>query len=75
MPSHPLSDGRVKSSGSWLIEQCGLKENAFGQAGVYEHQGFGVSQLVGVAEEQRLPLLAENITETVSQRFGIQIEP
>ena len=74
MPSYPLSDGRVKVPAAWLIEQCGFKGKAFGQAGVYEHQALVLVNLGG-AEGTEIALLAETIRETVSQRFGIQIEP
>ena len=74
MPSYPLSDGRVKVPAAWLIEQCGFKGKAFGQAGVYEHQALVLVNLGG-AEGTEIALLAETIRETVTQRFGIQIEP
>lgn len=74
MPSWPLPDGRVKIPAAWLIEQCGFKGKAYGQAGVYEHQALVLVNLGGAVGTE-IALLAEAIRETVAQRFGIQIEP
>ena len=74
IPSYALPDGRVKIPAAWLIEQCGFKGKAYGQAAVYEHQALVLVNLGGAVGSE-IALLAEAIRETVAQRFGIQIEP
>jgi UDP-N-acetylmuramate dehydrogenase len=74
VPHFPLSDGRVKVAGGWLIEQCGWKGKRIGACGVYPHQAL-VLVNYGGARGQEILQLANAITESVQAAFGLALEP
>jgi UDP-N-acetylmuramate dehydrogenase len=74
MPTHPVGDKLVKIPAGWLIEQCGWKGRTVGRAGVYEKQSLVLVNRGGAAPEE-VVALSDAIIRTVSDRFGITIEP
>jgi UDP-N-acetylmuramate dehydrogenase len=74
IPSFPAGENRVKIPAAWLIEQCGFKGRAQGQAGVYEKQPLVLINL-GHADGQDIALLAERICSAVAERFHIELTP
>ncbi|WP_106827934.1 UDP-N-acetylmuramate dehydrogenase [Parabacteroides pacaensis] len=74
IPSYPASDNKVKVPAAWLIEQCGFKGQAYGQAGVYDKQALVLVNL-GNADGNEIALLADIIIQTVEVRFGIRLRP
>lgn len=74
MPHYPAGDTLVKIPAAWLIEQCGWKGKTLGGAAVYDKQ-----PLVLVNQNHATPAdvqtLAQQIVDSVMEKFGIQIEP
>jgi UDP-N-acetylmuramate dehydrogenase len=73
MPHYPAATG-VKIPAAWLIEQCGWKGRTLGGAAVYEKQ-----PLVLVNKNHATPAdiqqLAQQIVDSIQEKFGIKIEP
>jgi UDP-N-acetylmuramate dehydrogenase len=69
---YPTENDDVKLSAAWLIEQCGLKGKRFGQVGIYEHHALIIVNY-GSATGNEIAQFADHISETVFQRFGIQL--
>lgn len=72
MPAFPTADGRVKLSGGWLIEQCGWKGRALGDAAVYEKQAL-VLVNKGRATGEEIFRLSEEIIRSVKEKFGVTL--
>ena len=73
-----LDDGRIKLAAGWLIDACGWKGKAVGQAAVYDKQalvlvnkGRGETSVTG----GEVMTLAGAIQTSVYERFGIRLEP
>jgi len=73
-PFYKVSQNEFKIPAGWLIEQCGFKGKRFGNAGVHENQAL-VLVNYGNATGAEIIDLAENIIESVFQKFGIGIIP
>lgn len=71
---YPLGDGRFKLAAGWLIDACGWKGKAVGEAAVYERQALVLVNRGGATGAQLLTL-ARAIQESVYGRFGIRLEP
>ncbi|MBC9796092.1 UDP-N-acetylmuramate dehydrogenase [Sinomicrobium sp. FJxs] len=74
IPHYPVSEKHVKVPAGWLIEQCGFKGRRFGDAGVHTKQAL-VLVNYGNATGKEIWKLAQDIRETVSEKFGISIHP
>ena len=73
-PFYKVTENEFKIPAGWLIEQCGYKGKRFGDAGVHKNQAL-VLVNYGDASGAEIIDLAENIIDSVSQRFGIVISP
>ena len=77
---YPMPDGSVKLAAGWLIDACGWKGKSVGQAAVYEKQALVlVNRGSGSGGEGatggEVMTLARAIQTSVSERFGIRLEP
>ncbi len=68
------ADGSFKLSAAWLIDQCGLKGQRIGGAGVYREHALVLVNHGGASGEQ-LWKLALTVQDAVLQRFGVLLEP
>ena len=69
-----FADGDAyKLAAGWLIEACGWKGKQFNAVGVYEKQAL-VLVNHGRGDRQQIETLAEQIRESVQQRFGVLLE-
>lgn len=71
---HFDQDGGVKIPAAWLIEQCGWKGKTIGGAQCYAKQPL-VLVNTGNATPQDVITLAQNICDSVHDKFGITISP
>ena len=70
MPQYQLSDGNVKLSAGWLIEQCGWKQTPHYHVGVYKHQALVVVNLGGATGKEVLDF-ASAVVGSVKEKFGV----
>lgn len=75
---YPMPDGSIKLAAGWMIDACGWKGKAVGNAGVYDKQalvlvnrGTGGQNVTG----GEVMTLARAIQTSVYERFGIRLEP
>ena len=73
VPHYEQADG-VKVPAGWLIEQCGWKGKALGQAAVHDKQALVLVNL-GRATGEEIVRLAEAVAADVQAKFGIAIHP
>lgn len=73
-PFYKLSEMEFKVPAGWLIEQCGFKGKRFGDAGIHKHQAL-VLVNYGNATGHQIIALAQNIMDTVYDKFKIVISP
>ena len=73
LPSYPQADENLKIPAAWLIEQCGWKGYRNGDAGVHPNQPL-VLVNYGTATGQQILDLANQIMDSVQQKFGIRLE-
>ncbi|MCX6234013.1 MAG: UDP-N-acetylmuramate dehydrogenase [Bacteroidetes bacterium] len=66
-------ENTYKISAGWLIEDCGWKGKRIGDAGVYPRQAL-VLVNYGHASGQNILDLASTISQSVKNRFGIDLE-
>lgn len=71
-PSYPTPTG-MKVPAGWLIEQCGWKGKRLGNAGCHERQALVLVNL-GDAKGSEVLALAEQIQQSVLEKFGVALE-
>lgn len=74
MPSWKSDTDRVKVPAAWLIERAGWKGYREGDAGVHHQQAL-VLVNYGKATGNELLELAGKVRNSVSEKFGVQLEP
>lgn len=67
-------ENNIKIPSGWLIEQCGWKGKRIGQVGVHEKQALVLVNYGGASGVELLNL-ANQIIESVSQKFNLQLIP
>ncbi len=70
---YPSGDGKLKLSAGWLIEQCEWKGKRIGDAGIFEKHAL-VLVNYGNATGKEILSLANQIRESVLQKFGVELE-
>jgi len=73
IPAFPVNDKQVKVPAAYLIDQCGLKGQRFGQIAAHAKQPLVLVNLGGACGSELLHA-ANTIRETVQQRFGIRLQ-
>jgi UDP-N-acetylmuramate dehydrogenase len=74
MPGYLQPDGNYRIAAGWLIDQCGWKEKASGNVGVYETQALVLVNR-GQATGEDIVRLSQAIQQDVKTRFGLWLEP
>ena len=74
MPSYPFSEETCKIPAGWLIDQCGWKGIMVGDVGVHNRQALVIVNH-GTSDGQEILALSKQIQKTVSERYGIQLQP
>lgn len=72
--NYPLENGKVKIAAAWLIQNCGLRGTSKGNAGTHEDHALILINK-GNASGEELKEFSEFIQKSVSDKFGIHLEP
>lgn len=75
MPFYEVEDGKVKLFSGWLIEKAGWKGKKYKNASVSRRNALVITNPKGSATAKDIKELAEKISEDVSNKFGIELEP
>lgn len=73
IPGYELPNNEVKVPAGWLIQSCGWKGKTIGEIGVHKNQAL-VLVNYGNGKGQDLKNLAVEIQQSVSKKFGIELE-
>ena len=74
MPIYPTADAeKCKLAAGWLIDQAGLKGARRGNVGVHERQARVLVNFGGATGGEGIKL-AEEVQQSVFDKFGIKIE-
>lgn len=74
-PKWPTSDGRVKTSAAWLIENSGIdKGQSHGGARISTKHVLALTNS-GSATAEEIAQLARKVRASVQEKFGITLEP
>ncbi len=74
IPSYPAGEDVVKVPAAWLIETTGLKGKRSGGAEVYRRQCLVIVNTGNATADDVIALYRE-ISDSVRQRFGIELQP
>jgi len=74
LKTFPAGEGLSKLPAAWLIDQCGYKGKRSGNAGVHSNQPLVLLAYEGARAEEILNL-ANEIINTVREKFGVEISP
>lgn len=72
--SFEVENGYMKLAAGWLIEQCGWKGKRVGNTGSHAKQAL-VLVNYGSAQGSEVRALAEDIIQSVKDKFGVKLEP
>lgn len=73
-PAYPVSKNEVKIPAGWLIEQCGWKGKAIGEAGTWHKQALVIINK-GNADGRQIFEFAQKIRDDVYKTFDIRLQP
>lgn len=73
-PGYEVEAGKVKVPAGWLIEQTGWKGKVVGNVGTYKQQALVIVNHGGATGREILQL-ADEIQESVYEKFGISLVP
>ena len=75
IPNYPVSNNVLSKNlaAGWLIDQCGFKGIHIGDAGVHKNQAL-VLVNYGTATGKEIYALAQNILNTVKDKFDVLLE-
>jgi UDP-N-acetylmuramate dehydrogenase len=73
LPIYPHGAGLAKLPAAWLIDHCGWKGRREGAVGVHPEHALVIVNYGG-ARGKDVMALAERITRSVAERFGVQLE-
>ena len=73
IPHYFDSETKEKIPAAWLIDQCGWKGKKIGNAGVHDKQALVLVNLGG-ATGAEIVFLAEQIQQSVMDKFGIELK-
>lgn len=73
IPHYPMPENQIKLAAGWLIEQCGWKGKAYGQAGVWKNQALVLINRQH-ASGQEIFDLSQQIIQDVEAKFNITLE-
>ena len=71
--SYPDTGNQRKLAAGWLIDQCGLKGQRFGEVGIFEKQALVIVNH-GRATAADILTLAKIIQDKVQEQFGVTLE-
>lgn len=74
IPHYPAAHGNIKLAAGWLIEQCGWKGKRMGNTGSHKDQAL-VLVNYGGAKGNEVYQLALDISKSVKEKFGVDIQP
>ena len=74
LPGFPDGEGLVKVPAAWLLEQAGWKGKRRGAAGVHEAHALVLVNHGGASGEE-IFLLAQEMSASILNRFGIALQP
>lgn len=74
MPNFPIDEKSIKIYAGWLIEECGLKGKKIGKIQIYEKNSLVLTNPDGKADFKNLEKAIEEIKESVSEKFEIELE-
>jgi UDP-N-acetylmuramate dehydrogenase len=73
VPNYPEGDSRVKIPAAWLIQQSGWKGVRKGEVGTWPDQPLVIVNY-GNASGEEIFHFSEQIRDSVSEKFGINLE-
>jgi UDP-N-acetylmuramate dehydrogenase len=71
--AYPAGENQMKLAAGWLIDQAGWKGKTFENYGVHKNQAL-VLVNYGGATGQQIYNLSEEVLQSVSSKFGVQLE-
>lgn len=74
MPHYEVDADRVKLPAGWMIDQCGWKGKALGQAAVHDKQALVLVNLGGATGKDVIAL-SDAVRTSVHEKFGVDICP
>jgi UDP-N-acetylmuramate dehydrogenase len=74
-PAYPMSDGRVKLSAAWLIEQAGFEKGfTLGRVGLSSKHTLAIINRGDATATEALALV-KSIQDRVHEKFGVELHP